>query len=516
MPQTTNPSRPFMPEGGWCLNKTRRRIVYLLWGLLFMFIAFALATYFCMTLLEGGSGDEYWVGVVVSGCLGVAALLGGVYECYVSIRDAFFPGKSTLAKSIRSQLPYPEENPDWRKLFDMVDRDIDENGIWFDNVAVGHQWVLGDEASHLSRVRAVFDRYEVQHHHSKNRNTTTVIIQIYIVDNRRQCQMTALKDKNELEMLVNCLKLRAPDALFLPYRQYLDFMGKSEEAWNTVEREYQIRAAARKTQETLDAAKHAAIIEQNMILRLPDGSVTSRVTDELVRDTLNAALMQVEAHFTLTSSRPIEARGRRYALMQCVVLGLEDADLDEQDRRDEAEIYLMLAEAPNMGEVPSTGFLLQCSADEAEKNLLDWLHGQAPDVSGWVPANLRTLPSQEQRETKNHAKLILISSTGTRQGHERFHREDVEIASVGLADGSYRQVELTLPNGYLWMMVHVEDFAARECTITATRPEGQKLLYLQSKCTPTQASRMLLDYFDGKFLPQGGEWKDVTRKMTKQ
>ena len=88
------------------------------------------------------------------------------------------------------------------------------------------------------------------------------------------------------------------------------------------------------------------------------------------------------------------------------------------------------------------------------------------------------------------------------------------MGADGIVDGSYRQVDLTLPGGYLWIQVKAGDRTDGRCTVTATRPDGPVLRYYSAKCTHRQAAAWLLDYYDGKLRPDGADWKDVTKKMT--
>ena len=147
-----------------CLKRTRKKLINLLWAALFLFVALALLAYSAACWTSGRSHWEIkdWAVAILSTVLGLTALAAGLYESVTSIRDAFFPSKSRLAKSIRSQLPYPEEAPPVKKMFAMVDKDIMENGVWFDRVAVGREWVLGDDAAYIPRIRAVFGRDEIQ------------------------------------------------------------------------------------------------------------------------------------------------------------------------------------------------------------------------------------------------------------------------------------------------------------------------------------------------------------------
>lgn len=125
-------------------------------------------------------------------------------------------GKSGLAKSIRIQLPYPEEAPPVRKLFAMVDQDIKENGVWFGHMAVGREWVLGDEASRIPRIRGIFGRDEVRSSGSGNNRRVSRILEVWILDDRQRRQVTSLKSPKELQGALECLRQRAPAAILEP------------------------------------------------------------------------------------------------------------------------------------------------------------------------------------------------------------------------------------------------------------------------------------------------------------
>ena len=462
---------------------------------------------------------EACVRLAVSGVLGPTAVLGGFYLIYVGVRDAFFPEKSVLAKSIRSQLPFPDEAPPIGKLFAMVDSDICDNGLWFDRVAVGREWVLGDEASYIPRIRAVFGRDEIQSRRTGNTTTTTRILQVYIMDDRHQVQVSDLKTPSELPMLLDCLKLRAPDALFMPYAQFVNYNSMDDGEWETVERDYRSRKAKRASK----AVQTGQQPEQNMVLTLHDGSVTSRVTAELVRRTLRGAIQQVqeqdEYFFNLTPGRPPEWDGIRWSEMQCAVFGSQRDEYGEPVRG--LWIYLVLVPVPGPDGKPVRNSMERsCTPEQAEPILLAWLRGEVPDLRSWAEidlAGMRIQYTRPQTPSRSYPpKLVLFSASGAGQGHENFTREDVEVGADGIVDGSYRQVELTLPGGYLWIQVKTGDKTDGRCTVTATRPDGAVLRCYTAKCTHRQAAAWLMDYYDGKFRPDGADWKDVTRKITRK
>ncbi len=227
----------------YCLKRTRMRLTGLVWAALFLMISAACLGLFFYQLKQDKSVwklEDYTV-FAVAGIVGVGAGIATVYETDTSVRDVLFPKKSKLAKSICVQLSYENETQDVKWLFSKVDKDILENGQWFDRVAVGKEWVLGDEATAISNIRAVFGQNEIKTYHSSGRTQRIRVINLYIIDKFRQVQITSLRNPNQLEPLLECLKLRAPAAVFPDYSEYWDYCGKSEEEWWVLERTYQQR-----------------------------------------------------------------------------------------------------------------------------------------------------------------------------------------------------------------------------------------------------------------------------------
>ncbi|MCI9149187.1 MAG: hypothetical protein HFI42_01630 [Lachnospiraceae bacterium] len=231
----------------YCFCITRKRLLSLWLALLLLFVAAGLGAYAWLRLQEERSLWEVIeyakLAVGVLGC--ILFLIWGLGTAYTAIRDAFFPGRSALAQSIRSQLPCPEEAPDVRELFAMVDQDIEENGLWFDRVAVGKEWVLGEQASFIPRIRVFFGRDETTTRRRGERMITTRILELHILDDRRQHQMTTLRKPRELRALLECVSLRAPDALCRPYREYASWCQKSDTEWEDMLREYRVKQGER-------------------------------------------------------------------------------------------------------------------------------------------------------------------------------------------------------------------------------------------------------------------------------
>lgn len=150
--------QPDGPVEGYCLQRTRGRLIQLLWAAIILLVVAALSVYLVASWMEGGPERGYkdYIILIVGGTVVVGGLLIAIYEAYTGVRDVFCPEKSRLAQSIRNQLTYPEEAPPVKELFAMVDEDIRRNGQWFGNLAVGEKWIFGDEVSYIPRIRGVF------------------------------------------------------------------------------------------------------------------------------------------------------------------------------------------------------------------------------------------------------------------------------------------------------------------------------------------------------------------------
>ena len=369
--------QPDGPEEGYCLQRTRGRLTGLIpaallavgGGLAIWFFAVAeTMPYEAERLKEEISFGYYLIPVA-----GTGAILAGLFLACRSLRDALYPEKSALAQSIRSQLPYPEEAPPVKELFAMVDQDLKQNGQWCGKLGVGREWVLGDEASSIPRIRGVFSRVERHTRHAGKRTQVTYLYEIWIVDDRRQQQVTSLKSKREVEDAMDCLRRRVPAAVFGEYnsREYNDLIyAREEEQQYAQERAYRNRAAQFEEQNRREQEQRA----QNQVLTLPDGSVTSRITWDTIHQLLRQPDQTGEtAPFQLVPGVPFQGQGRTFSRLVCLAGGTA------QPTRILIEEY---SGTPNVsGQYAWTRDL---SAGEAETVLQDWLRGEIPALDGWT------------------------------------------------------------------------------------------------------------------------------------
>lgn len=237
-------SAPDGPNDGYCMRQAHARMSMLLWALLYLFIAVCLGVFCYATLTDtqGCRETQDYVKIVVSGLAAVVFAGLGAYSVFVGLRDSLFPEKGELARSIKEQVAHPENYASVRELFETVDRDIEENGRWFGNIAVGKEWVLGQRACLISRIRAVFFRNEIRTRSTGKRMTTSRVIQVVIMDDEQRSAIYDLKNPKDLEAIAACLESEAPDAVFKPYKEYVNYNAMTPDEWEEFLLEYRRKA----------------------------------------------------------------------------------------------------------------------------------------------------------------------------------------------------------------------------------------------------------------------------------
>lgn len=494
------------PQGGYCLDRTRKRLARLLWSLLYLLLAAGCGVVFFMGLGEDKSAWEIkdWALEIIGGGGFAVFAVCFVIETYTDLRDALFPAKSKLAKSIRSQLPYPDEAPPLEELFAMVDRDIEANGQWFDRLAIGKEWVFGDEVTSIARIRGVFPRDEIKVHYTNGRRQSARIVELYIVDDRRQIQATGLRKPAELEAAVSCLRLRAPEAFFDSYAHMSDFTGQSEEEWQAVERSFQRRREQRLAQRE-EQERYSTGSSADFVLIDLQGRRTSRFDRKTVEDQLTGLNGQ-GSHFELEPVEVIPMPGLAGVALSRLSAGITNQGLT-------LIITLKCSAEPYTQEVVYKALAKPVSEREAWQAFADLLERKQPPVfdreSGWQP-----LQPVEQPRQQSRARLSLSDRTGATRDYESFSRRDVELAGEGLAEGKYTVVALFAGPRYLYLKAG--DKLDGRVTVNASRPDPDKLRVFETKCTDHQAQEWLLEMFEGLFDPDFSQWKDITKQLEKQ
>lgn len=485
-----------VPQGGYCRDRTRKRLARLVWSLLYLLIAAGCGVVFFMGFGEEKEEIADWAVWIVGGGGFAVFLVCFVIETYMDLRDAFCPAKSRLANSIRSQLPYPDEAPPVDELFAMVDRDIQANGQWFDRIAIGREWVLGDDVSSIARIRGIFPRDEIKSHHTNGRRQSYRVIELYLVDDRRQVQSTGLRKPAELQAAVDCLRLRAPEAYVGDYASgWTSFIQQSDEEWQALERSYLRRRDQRLAREGEQARQDSRSNPDFVLIDL-QGRRTSRFDRRTVEDQLTGLTGQ-GARFAL---EPVEVipmpglNGVNFSRLECAVTG---AGLTlVAVLRMAGGSYQALARPVGEGEA------WQAFADLLEKK-------RVPDTAGW-----QLLQAAEQSRQQVQVRLSLSDRTGATREYNSFTRRDVELAGEGLSDGKYTVVALFAGARYLYLKAG--DQLDGRITVNASRPDPDRLRVFETKCTDRQAREWLLEMFEGRFAPDFSQWRDITKKLEKE
>lgn len=481
---------------GFCLSRTRKRLTWLIWSLLVLVISAALLYMFKVGLEQDPAYREItdYVTLAFCGIGGLLLLIGGLYLGYTAVRDTFFPAKSALAKSIRNQLPYPDEAPPVDELFSMVDTDLKENAQWFGPLGIGREWVLGDGANRIDRIRGIFVINKIRQHTTKTGTRTSRDMELVLIDDRWQRTVTSFDNLNDLQAAADCLSLRVPDARRGVNDANLDFWTMDEGTREDFEREFRQkqnrRTSERVQRETLNSGP------QDIILQQADGQVTSRVTVTLVEEQLQSCLEQGGGRFTLTLNRPVETAGRTFQALHVTVT--------------EGTIWL-LAELQNQ---PGFGLARTFDELEVQKILSGWLRREPPDTTSWELRQIHD-PNSQQRTAapvqQSHAKLSLVYASGAAENHTTFTEEDVQMAAEGIVNGTYQLVDLTHPVGYLWIRVTAGDKTYARCTVETAKPSGKELEFYTAKLPPKEAAAWLTGYPSGRFLPGGRDWKRIKK-----
>lgn len=488
-------SNPNGVQEGYCLSRTRKKISWAIWGLVCLILSGAS---FWLLSIGLQQDQTYWKDVdnetlIASGATGTLFLLLGLYMVIHGVKDSFFPGKSTLANSIRAQLPYPDEAPPVGELFAMVDDDLKEHGQWFDALGIGQEWVLGDFATRIDRIRGIFVVDRIRQRHSGDRVRTTREMELVLIDDRWQHWDTGFKNANELRAAADCLALKVPGARRGTDDQWISFWNLSDEERENFERDFRQKksrkASAELQREMLGGGT------QDMVLSA-GGEVTSRVTAPLVEDHVRRCLSGEERCFTLTPTRPVERNGVTFRAIHVSA--------------SEGTVWLG-AETVDSAAIATKGV----EEREARRLLLAWLRREAPDTRDWetrrMPDPSLHNPAHQPARPTRPDELALLYANGGAERHSTFTQEDVELAAEGLVDGTYQMVALT--RGYRWFRVETGDKSDGRCTVRAVRPDPDKPRFFTTKTTHRQAAAWMLAYSKGEFLPGGPGWKDYTKEV---
>lgn len=467
------------PARSYCMERSKGRLGYVFLALFFLLLgASGLLAFFFQQ-------EEEWYARVFFLALGLGMTAAGLYEGFAAVREFFFPEKGLLARSIRAQLPRPEEAPALPELFALVDRDIDRNGRWFGKIAVGEEWVLGDEVSRIPNLRGIFTKDETHHYNGKAKRTLALLL----VDNRWQLQSTYFMDPQDMYAAAELLRLRQPDARTGNGNDCTKFLSLSEEQREEFLREFDWKQGQRAMEEFRRPQPSAV---PGMVLQKADGSNTSQVTPQLLQEQIRLCM----------------AQGGSLRLFPTVPIPLAGGEMDSlfflPGQDGSRFLLLTLHNSPQ-------GFVRPAGEAEALQVMGDLLtQGVLPSLEGWEQAAAQRSQPQESAPPK-----LAVTERGALRQWERFTAEDVKAAAEGFVEGKYQLVHLAF-HGFLLFTAEAGDSMDGRCTVEVTRADPDELRFFRQKCTHRQAAAWLLEFLEGRFRPDYSQWKDVTREKKKQ
>ena len=487
----------------------RRRCISSIWtglgGLALLLLGAVGTAAFWQELTTGWEREPFETAALVGGL--IFLLVIGIILCYVGIQNVFFPEKSALACSIRSQLPYPDEAPGWEELFAMVDRDLAAGRQWFGRFCIGKEWTFGDTAMRIDRIRGIFHKMERHHHRGRHSRTTTYTYHLVLIDDRGNEQEHLLQNEDQMMNACRAVWERTPNAVCGGMEEYNRFVKRSEEQKQLFEQQFE-----KKESERLAAAENQRA--QRTVFTLPDGEVTSRVTPALLAKTVKE--LRPDEWILLAPTETVMTRKGAVEKIGCICLG-EGYGVDLFFKTEPAVILQRVLSRQDTLEV-LTGFL---------KNRF-----LPSDLENWKPAQV----VQVRRSRPAEGRPIELYAFSTMRGpceYDRFERADVEIWLGDLARRRCKTVQVTY--GPLFMRVEAGDENDGRATVSLTKPEEKELRFFTTKASDRQAKEWMLAFYDRliRYVGQAApgweekfyedfppinlkEWKDDTRRMQRE
>lgn len=190
----------------------RNKDYYVKWCWIYAVVMFlALPADVVTFFLGDGMG---WIHIPLT-LVGLFALCKWVI-CLLSI---FHPEYGKLGRSLR-RYSDGSIHTNVSSMFELIEKDIHENGRQFGKVWVGKEWVLGDEAMRIDRIRGIFDL--------RQWNTQRMDYYICLIDDLKNDQTTELILEVEMNRLYSYLTSIIPYARRGTYKDYMNFFRMSD------------------------------------------------------------------------------------------------------------------------------------------------------------------------------------------------------------------------------------------------------------------------------------------------
>lgn len=426
-------------------------------------IATLLVALFCfaMTLCLRADRLFLWIHIPLL-VIGSAALI----KCCFNLRNFMYPRRGTLARSLR---PYLEDwgTTDVLDLFSRIDKDMEEHGTQFDSVWVGREWVLGEEAMPIERIRGIFSfKTPTGSHPEWN---------ICLVDDRRHVQITSLASERDMNKVYSHLTKLLPRAACGNFRDYMSFVGKTDEEMVLFNALFLSGDNDEKTE---------------FVFRGSDGIPTSLITPDLIIETVDC--LQPGQQVMLTPCIPLASPWGNSTSLACQRIDDDAFILIAYFKGRERDLYASPV----------------CSRVKTLKALLDYFGtSQVPDPSGWEYLT----PQVEQDVPKENYLLDVDDRT-----YEHITYDDVMASWEDLNEGKCRMIllhTLTCQSGYMQVSGSADNYTVE---VVGLDSEDQICGYRTHTRYGGHVTQWLYDYYhEYKYPELRDDWDDITEELHK-
>lgn len=414
---------------------------------------------FAMTLCLLADRAFSWIHIALL-VIGSAASV----KCCFNFLKFMYPGRGWLARSLR---PYLEESgeTDVLALFRRIDKDMEAHGRQFDSVWVGREWVLGEGAMPIERIRGIFS--------FKTPTGTQPECNICLVDDRRQVQITSLASESYLNKVYSYLTKLLPRAACGNFRDYINFVGKTDEEMALFNARFLVDGTREKT---------------DFVFRKNDEIPTSLISSDLIRTTVDR--LSPEGQVTLTPCIPLKSPWGNSTRL-CI-------------RRIEEDKFLVIAHFKgrehNVYTSPSV------SHEEAVKMLMDYFEKyEIPDPISWHEQPV----SVEQN--KPWEKYVLSIDQHV---YKFITYDDVMASWDDLNEGKIRTILLHTPtcqSGYMQVSGSADNYTVEMAGLNST---GEICGYRTHTRYGGHVTHWLYEYYHAYTFPEvGDDWEEITKDL---
>ncbi len=488
----------------YCRNRCYAQLKHAAFGIMVFGVSLIIFSGIVFFGFDFGGDVATWVAIIVSP---IAALVG-LWFAALGFRDAFFPEKSDLAKSIRSQLDNPDDDTPIEELFDMVDMDIAYNGKWFDKLAICSEWVFGDEVMKIERVRGVFNETTSS---VNGKGRTRYTYTLTLVDNRNQQQKTIFTNKNAMMSAYDTLRVLVPEAFCGGEKELDRFVNLSERERVDFETDFRQKRVIRENIEN-DRKR----FPQDIVLYSGDGNATSRVNTDTLKQA--QSVLRVGEYLRLICTHALTDKHGSFSFLDCV--------------KAESAYYLVCSYENDNKPLSFRAFM---SEHEALSVLSRFVTDKSiPDVSRWEQLTTRHMTTSKTGE-KPVCELIITEHNGGSRTFTSFTREDIELALEDVFSAKTQAVRIACE--WLYFIISAKASGDSSLEADASIPVDDMLRHFNTTCDRIQAKRWLLAFYDridsilnsaptqimallhgfypNEALPDITDWKDITKQVQK-